>query len=104
MTLRVNNLNENIKQKDEEISELKKENNTLKSTLEKSKNKFYFLKHFIMMKILNNKEKEKYIQLTHDLHDHRALDDEDFKELMEFSIPINNSRDYITKEKDDYER
>lgn len=88
----------------EEISELKKENFNLKSLLQKLKDKFYFIKHFIITRILDHKEKDKYIQLTHDLYEHRGLDEDDFKELMNFSKPINHSRDYITKEKDDYER
>ena len=33
-----------------------------------------------------------------------TMNEDDFKELMNFSKPINHSRDYITKEKDDYER
>lgn len=50
------------------------------------------------------KEKDKYVQLTRDLYDHKGLDEENYKELINFSKPINSSRDYITKEKDDYER
>ena len=50
------------------------------------------------------KEKDKYIQLTRDLYKHRRLDENDYKELMNVSKLINNSRDYILKEKDDYER
>lgn len=50
------------------------------------------------------KEKDKYVQLTHDLYEHRGLDEDDYKELINFSKPINSSRDYIAKEKDDYER
>mgnify|MGYP004472257353 CR=1 FL=1 len=38
------------------------------------------------------------------LYEHRRLDEDDYKELINFSKPINSSRDYITKEKDDYER
>lgn len=38
------------------------------------------------------------------LYEHRGLDEDDYKELINFSKPINSSRDYITKEKDDYER
>ena len=34
----------------------------------------------------------------------QGLDEDDYKELINFSKPINSSRDYITKEKDDYER
>ena len=102
--LKVDSLTKNIKQKDEEISELKKENLNLKSLLQKLKDKFYFIKHFIITKILDYKEKEKYVQLTRDLYEHRGLDEDDYKELMNFSKPINSSRDYITKEKDDYER
>lgn len=52
----------------------------------------------------NIKEKDKYVQLTHDLYEHRGLDEDDYKELINFSKPINSSRDYIAKEKDDYER
>ena len=33
----------------------------------------------------------------------QGLDEDDYKELINFSKPINSSRDYITKEKDDYE-
>ena len=33
-----------------------------------------------------------------------SLDENDYKELINFSKPINSSRDYIEKEKDDYER
>ena len=104
LSLKVNSLTKNIKEKDEEIFELKKENLNLKSLLEKLKDKFYFIKHFIITKLIDHKEKEKYVQLTHDLYEHRGLDEEDYKELMSFSKPINSSRDYIDKEKDDYER
>lgn len=104
LSLRVDNLTKNLKQKDEEISKLQKENFNLKSILQKLKDKFYFIKHFIITKILDHKEKDKYIQLTHELYEHRGLDDDDYKELIKFSKPINISRDYITKEKDDYER
>ena len=97
-------VDKNIKQKDEEISELKKENLNLKSLLQKLKDKFYFIKHFIITKIIDHKEKDKYVQLTRDLYEHRGLDEDDYKELINFSKPINNSRYYITKEKDDYER
>ena len=87
-----------------QVSELKKENLNLKSLLQKLKDKFYFIKHFIITKILDYKEKDKYVQLTRDLYEHRGLDEDDYKELINFSKPINSSRDYITKEKDDYER
>lgn len=104
LSLRVDSLTKNLKQKDEEISELKKENLNLKSVLQKLKDKFYFIKHFIITKISDHKEKEKYVQLTRDLYEHRGLDEDDFNELMNFSKPINSSKDYIAKEKDDYER
>jgi hypothetical protein len=104
LSLKVDNLTKIIKQKDEKISELKKENINLKSILQKLKDKFYFIKHFIITKILDHKEKDKYIQLTRDLYKHRCLDENDYKELMNVSKLINNSRDYILKEKDDYER
>mgnify|MGYP003294662765 CR=1 FL=1 len=74
------------------------------SILEKLKDKFYFIKHFIITKLIDHKEKDKYVKLTHDLYEHRGLDEDDYKELINFSKPINSSRDYITKEKDDYER
>lgn len=104
LELDVNTLNENIKQKDKEISELKKENFNLKSILEKLKNKFYFVKHFIMDKIMRSNEKEKYIELTQNLYEHKAFDNDDYQELMSFSNHINDSKNYIVKEKDNYER
>ena len=81
----------------------KKENFNLKSLLEKLKDKFYFIKHFIITKILDHKEKDKYVQLTRDLYEHRGLDEDDYKELINFSKPINSARNYIEKEKDDIE-
>ena len=104
LSLNVDSLTKSIKEKDEEISELKKENLNLKSFLEKLKDKFYFIKHFIFTKLIDHKEKDKYVQLTHDLYEHRGLDEDDYKELINFSKPINSSRDYIAKEKVDYER
>lgn len=104
LSLNVDSLTKSIKEKDEEISELKKENLNLKSFLEKLKDKFYFIKHFIFTKLIDHKEKDKYVQLIHDLYEHRGLDEDDYKELINFSKPINSSRDYIAKEKDDYER
>lgn len=104
LSLKVDNLTKNIKEKDEEISELKKENFNLKSLLEKLKDKFYFIKHFIITKLIDHKEKDKYVQLTRDLYEHRGLDEDDFNELINISKPINSSRNYIDKEKDDYER
>ena len=103
LSLKVNSLTKNIKEKDEEIFELKKENLNLKFLLEKLKDKFYFIKHFIITKLIDHKKKEKYVQLTHDLYEHRGLDKDDFNELINFSKPINSSRN-LTKEKDDYER
>lgn len=55
-----------------------------------------------MINILNIKEKDNYVQFTRDLYEHITLVDDDFKELMGLSKSI--SRDYITKEKDNYER
>jgi len=104
LSLRVDSLTKNIKKKNEEISELKKKNFNLKSILQKIKDKFYFVKHFIITKILDHKEKDKYAQFTRDLYEHRWLDEDDYKELINFSKTINSSRDYIAKEKDDYER
>ena len=104
LSLKVDSLTKSIKEKDEELSELKKENINLKSILEKLKDKFYFIKHFIITKLIDHKEKDKYVQLTCDLYEHRGLDEDDYKELINFSKPINSSRSYIEKEKDDYER
>ena len=104
LSLKVDSLTKSIKEKDEELSELKKENINLKSILEKLKDKFYFIKHFIITKLIDHKEKDKYVQLTRDLYEHRGLDEDDYKELINFSKPINSSRSYMEKEKDDYER
>ena len=64
----------------------------------------HFIKHFIITKLIDHKEKDKYVQLTRDLYEHRGLDEDDFNELINISKPINSSRNYIDKEKDDYER
>jgi len=73
LSLEVDNLTESIKQKNEEIYELKKEKLNLKSLLQKIKDKFYFIKHFIIHKILDYKEKDKYVKLTRDLYKHKRF-------------------------------
>lgn len=56
-----------------------------------------------MDKIMRSNEKEKYIELTQNLYEHKAFDNDDYQELMSFSNPINDSKNYIVKEKDNYE-
>ena len=63
----------------------------------------YFIavwKYFIITKLIDHKEKDKYVQLTQDLYEYKGLDEDDYKELINFSKPINSLRDYREKEKD----
>ena len=97
----VDNLNEKIKSKDNEINDLKEENYSLKSALEHLKNLIYNLVKFLMDRIYRNKDKEKYMEFAKELHEHGALDDEDFN-LLQDSNTNNKNKSVI--EKDDIER
>jgi len=99
----VDNLKDKIESKNEEINDLKEENHSLKSALEHLKNLIYNLAKFLMDRIYRNKDKEKYMEFAKELYEHGALDKEDF-ELIANPNKSNNSRDYHTIEKDEYEK
>ena len=75
LTLRVETLNNNIKEKDNEISFLKSKISSLKNTIEYWKDKF-----------------DKYIDVVNDMYEDEVLDDDDIKNLD------------LNKEKDGFER
>ena len=103
LTLRVENLIQNIKSKDKEIEELKEENHSLKTTLEFWKDKFLRVMSLIKDKLFGKeKEREKYFDVSKDLYKKGIIKEDTFEELKntyKFSKE-HNSRD---KEKDDYD-
>ena len=98
LSLQIEKLNQKINEKDEEILELKKENNLLK----KIQKKFASIVHFLFDRIIRNKNKDKYMEFVNELYSHGGLDDEDIKPIIDISKSNNISRNY-EKEKDDYE-
>ena len=98
LSLQIEKLNQKINEKDEEILELKKENNLLK----KIQKKFASIVHFLFDRIIRNKNKNKYMEFVNELYSHGGLDDEDIKPIIDISKSNNISRNY-EKEKDDYE-
>ena len=98
----VDKLNEIIKEKENEIHELKEENHSLKSTLEHFKEMIYRLVQFLMDRIFRNKDKEKYMEFAKELYEHGALDTEDFN-LLQDNKNLNN-HEKLEIEKDDIER
>ena len=93
LTLRVKTLNNNIKEKDKEISFLKSKISSLKNTIEYWKDKFDKLISFLYSKLHNWYDKDdKYIDVVNDMYKDNVLDDDDIEDLD------------LSKEKDDYER
>ena len=91
--LRINKLNNLIKDKDEEISFLKSKINELKDTLEYWQDKFNKIILFIHGKIHNWFDKDdKYIDVVNEMYQDNILDDGDINDL-----------DLTSKEKDDFE-
>lgn len=96
-------LEDKIDKKDEEIQELKEENNSLRNSLNYFKTKFIRLIRFIKDKIFSKKDtREKYMDFTRDLYTHGIIED---KEILD----IKDNYDYLKKndskdiEKDDFD-
>ena len=86
-------LNNNIKEKDNEISFLKSKISSLKNTIECWKDKFDKLISFLYSKLHNWYDKDdKYIEVVNDMYEDNFLDVENIKDLK------------LSKEKDDFER
>ena len=86
-------LNNNIKEKDNEISFLKSKISSLKNTIEYWKDKFDKLISFLYSKLHNWYDKDdKYIEVVNDMYEDNFLDVENIKDLK------------LSKEKDDFER
>ena len=93
LTLRVKTLNNNIKEKDNEITFLKSKINSLRNTIDYWKDKFDKLISFLYSKLHNWYDKDdKYIDVVNDMYEDNVLDDNDIKDLK------------LSKEKDDFER
>ena len=91
--MRVKTLNNNIKEKDNEISFLKSKINSLRNTIDYWKDKFDKLISFLYSKLHNWYDKDdKYIDVVNDMYEDNVLDDNDIKDLK------------LSKEKDDFER
>ena len=93
LNLRVNTLNNTIKEKDNEISFLKSKIHDIQNTLNYWKDKFEKLILFLHSKLHSwyNKD-DKYIDVVNDMYEDNVLDEDDI-EILDLS-----------KEKDDFER
>ena len=90
-----------ISQKNNEIDELKEENNSLFAELSYFKNKFIRLIQFIKNKLFNRKDRDKYREFSKDLYEHGIIEDDTIKELNEtYKFSKKHGLD---KEKDDYD-
>ena len=93
LNLRVDILNNTIKEKDNEISYLNSKIIDLKSSLEYFKDKFDTLISFLHRKLHSWYDKDdKYIDMVNEMYEDNILDDEDIKDLD------------LKKEKDDFEK
>ena len=101
MELRVKSLTEKNKLKDNEIDELKEENNSLFAELNYFKNKFIRLIKFIKNRLFNRKDRDKYHDFSRDLYEHGVIEHDTIKELNE-TYKFSKEHD-LSKEKDDYD-
>ena len=88
------------KLKDNEIDELKQENNSLFAELNYFKNKFIRLIKFIKNRLFNRKDRDKYRDFSRDLYEHGVIEDDTIKELNE-TYKFSKEHE-LDKEKDDY--
>lgn len=102
LNLRVDSLSKNMTFKENEISELKEENSTLKNMVQHWKSQFFKIIHFLTDRIIRNKNREKYMDFATDLYNHGALDEKHLKDLRDCAD--SGKKTNITREKDDYER
>lgn len=101
LELRVKSLTEKNKLKDNEIDELKEENNSLFAELNYFKNKFIRLIKFIKNRLFNRKDRDKYRDFSRDLYEHGVIEDDTIKELND---TYKSSKEHdLGKEKDDYD-
>ena len=93
LNLRVDTLNNTIKEKDNEISFLKSKIIDLKDTLEYWKDKFEKLISFLYNKLHSWYDKDdKYIDVVNDMYEDNVLNDDDIKEL-----DLNKEKDVFEK-------
>lgn len=93
LNLRVDTLNNIIKDKDNKISYLNSKIIDLKSALEYFKDKFDTLISFLHKKLHSWHDKDdKYIDVVNEMYEDNILDDEDIKDLD------------LNKEKNDFEK
>lgn len=85
LNIRIDNLKENISKKDIEITELKKENTSLKQKLSQYLNLFTNLIKFLKSKMFH-KERDKYYEFSKELYTHGALNLESIKDINNDSI------------------
>ena len=101
LTLRVETLTQNIKNKDKEIEELKEENHSLKTTLEFWKDKFLRVISLIKNKLFGKeKEREKFFDVSKELYKKGIIKEDTFNELKD---KYNFSKEHGNKGKGDFE-
>ena len=101
--MQIKSLTEKNKLKDNEIDELKEENNSLFLELNYFKNKFIRLIQFIKNRLFNRKDRNKYRNFLRNLYEHAVIEDVTIKELNDtYKFSNKNDLDY-DKEKNDME-
>ena len=85
-------LDDKVKKKDDEINELKKENNVLKTSLDNLQKLFDKLIKFLKDRMFHKKDKEKYYDFSVDLYTHGIINDKEIKD-------IKNNYEYSKKSK-----
>lgn len=83
LNTKINALSDRIKEKDNEITELKEENNSLKDSLRYFQNLFNKLIGFLKDKMFSKKDRDKYYDMSYELYSKNIIDHEDMLEIKE---------------------
>ena len=103
LNIKVSSLQKNIKDKENQLVDLKEENSRLKSALNYFENLFNRLVNFIKKRIFgDNEERENYMYFSKELYEHGIFTENNIKDIKDdYMIAINNSN---KKQRDALER
>ncbi len=91
-----------FKEQEITIDDLENENKNLSSKLQYFKDMFYNLVRLLIDKIFRIKD-NKYKEFAKELYEHGTLDNKNYEDIIGIS-KSNNFKEFVSKEKDDFER
>lgn len=101
LNIKVSSLQKNIKNKENQLVDLKKENSRLKSALNYFENLFNRLVNFIKKRIFgDNEERENYMYFSKELYEHGIFTENNIKDIKDDYM---FAKEHNNKKRDDFE-